>query len=80
MGGTKDVECEMLKLLKIRMCCCEWRLEKTWDLRKAVKKIQELKEKASEYDDLSSNASEGEFYISRAMTEYNDFSNNSELS
>ncbi|WCJ30563.1 Leucine-rich repeat protein kinase family protein [Euphorbia peplus] len=74
MRGTKNGEGEMLKLLKIGMCCCEWKLEKRWDLRKAVEKIQELKEKDSEYDDLSSNASEGEFYSSRAMTEEDDFS------
>lgn len=75
MRGTKNGEGEMLKLLKIGMCCCEWKAEKRWDLRKAVEKIEELKERDSEYDDFSSNASEPEheLYSSRAMTD-DDFS------
>lgn len=72
MRGTKNGEGEMLKLLKIGMCCCEWRVERRWDLREAVDKIEELKERDND-DDLSSNASEGEFCSSRAMTE-DDFS------
>ncbi|XP_065849559.1 probable LRR receptor-like serine/threonine-protein kinase At4g31250 [Euphorbia lathyris] len=70
MRGTKNGEGEMLKLLKIGMCCCEWKLEKRWDLRKAVEKIEELKERDSESDDLNSS---GDIYSSRAMTD-DDFS------
>ncbi|KAF2282767.1 hypothetical protein GH714_043137 [Hevea brasiliensis] len=72
MRGTKHGEGELLKLLKIGMCCCEWRVERRWDLREAVDKIEELKERDSD-DDFSSYASEGELYSSRAMTE-DDFS------
>ncbi|KDP33412.1 hypothetical protein JCGZ_06983 [Jatropha curcas] len=73
MRGTKNGEGEMLKLLKIGMCCCEWRVERRWDLREAVDKIEELKDRDSDYDEFSSNASEGEIYSSRAMTD-DDFS------
>ncbi|XP_057510748.1 pollen receptor-like kinase 4 [Actinidia eriantha] len=72
MKGTKNGEGEMLKLLKIGMCCCEWNVERRWDLTVAVKKIEELKERDSD-EDYSSYASEGEMYSSRAMTD-EDFS------
>lgn len=35
-------EGQMLRLLKIGMCCCEWDVAKRWDLREAVERIQEL--------------------------------------
>ena len=72
MKRTKNGEGEMLKLLKIGMCCCEWNVERRWDLTVAVKKIEELKERDSD-EDYSSYASEGEMYSSRAMTD-EDFS------
>ncbi|EEF34411.1 leucine-rich repeat transmembrane protein kinase, putative [Ricinus communis] len=73
MSGTKNGEGEMLKLLKIGMCCCEWKVERRWDLRKAVDRIEELKERERECDEFSSNASEADIYSSRAMTD-DDFS------
>ncbi|KAK2994050.1 hypothetical protein RJ640_012320 [Escallonia rubra] len=73
MKGTKNGEGEMLKLLKIGMYCCEWKVERRWDLREAVDKIEELKERDSDEDLYSSYASEGEMYSSRAMTD-DDFS------
>ncbi|KAK4854433.1 hypothetical protein QYF36_023817 [Acer negundo] len=75
MKGTRNGEGEMLKLLKIGMCCCEWNAERRWELREAVKKIEELKERDNDnYEDNSSNyASEDNGYSSRALTE-DDFS------
>lgn len=74
MKGTKDSDEELLKLLKIGMCCCEWNVERRWELREAVEKIEELKERDVNEDDYySSNASEGDLYSSKAMTE-DDFS------
>ncbi|CAI9772327.1 unnamed protein product [Fraxinus pennsylvanica] len=49
--------------LGILMCCCEWDVEKRWDLNEAVEKIEELKER-DWGDDFSSNASE-DVYSSR---------------
>lgn len=72
MKGTRNGEGEMLKLLKIGMSCCEWNMEKRWDLKEAVKRIEELKERDSD-EDNSSYASEGDIYSSRAMTD-DDFS------
>ncbi|KVH89862.1 Leucine-rich repeat-containing N-terminal, type 2 [Cynara cardunculus var. scolymus] len=71
MKGTKNSEGEMLKLLKIGMCCCEWNIERRWDLKAAVEKIGELKERGSD-EDYSSCTSDGA-YSSRAMTD-EDFS------
>ncbi|KAE8683155.1 putative nucleoredoxin 3-like isoform X1 [Hibiscus syriacus] len=74
MTGTRNGEGEMLKLLKIRMCCCEWNMENRWELKEALEKIEELKERESDNaEDYSSYGSEGEVYTSRAITE-EDFS------
>ncbi|KAB5513672.1 hypothetical protein DKX38_027578 [Salix brachista] len=68
MMRTKNCEGEMLKLLKIGMCCCEWNLERRWDLKEAVAKIEELKERDND-DWSNSYASEGEVSSSRAVTD-----------
>ncbi|GMY17685.1 probable LRR receptor-like serine/threonine-protein kinase At4g31250 [Fagus crenata] len=74
MKGTTDSDEEMLKLLKIGMCCCEWNVERRWELREAVEKIEELKERDVNEDDYySSNASEGDLYSSKAMTQEDFF-------
>ncbi|KAG6698471.1 hypothetical protein I3842_08G021400 [Carya illinoinensis] len=73
MKGTKNCEEEMLKLLKIGMCCCEWNVVRRWELREALEKIEKLKERDNEDDCNSSYGSEGDMYSSRAMTE-EDFS------
>ncbi|XP_059641870.1 pollen receptor-like kinase 4 [Cornus florida] len=73
MKATRNGEGEMLKLLKIGICCCEWNVERRWDWREVVDKIEELKERDSD-EDTSSYASEGDVYSSRAMTEEDDFS------
>lgn len=68
MRGTKSGEGEMLKLLKIGMCCCEWDVERRWSLREAMERIEELRERDSD-EEYSSYGSEGDLYSSRAMTE-----------
>lgn len=68
MKVTRNCEGEMLKLLKIGMCCCEWNVESRWDLKMAVEKIEELKEKGSD-EQYSSCTSDGDSYSSRAMTD-----------
>ncbi|KAH6783590.1 hypothetical protein C2S52_008549 [Perilla frutescens var. hirtella] len=42
MNSATRGEAQMLGLLKIGMCCCEWDVERRWDLREAVDKILEL--------------------------------------
>ncbi|KAM3322770.1 pollen receptor-like kinase 4 [Capsicum chacoense] len=68
-----NCEGEMLKLLKIGMCCCEMDVGRRWDLMEALDKIEELKD--SDGEDYSSNyyPSEGEIYSSKAITD-DDFS------
>ncbi|PHT58571.1 putative LRR receptor-like serine/threonine-protein kinase [Capsicum baccatum] len=68
-----NCEGEMLKLLKIGMCCCEMDVGRRWDLMEALDKIEELKD--SDGEDYSSNyyPSEGEMYSSKAITD-DDFS------
>ncbi|KAL4292153.1 hypothetical protein GQ457_14G018010 [Hibiscus cannabinus] len=74
MKGTRNGEGEMLNLLKIGMCCCEWNVERRWELKEALAKIEELKERDCDYaEDYSSYGSEGEVHTSRAVTE-EDFS------
>ncbi|KAE9462877.1 hypothetical protein C3L33_05211, partial [Rhododendron williamsianum] len=45
MGVAKNCEGEMVKLLKIGMCCAESDVEKRWDMKEAIEKIEEVKEK-----------------------------------
>ncbi|KAL7159641.1 hypothetical protein ABFS83_01G041700 [Erythranthe nasuta] len=66
---SRNGEGQMLRLLKIGLCCCEWNVEKRWGLSEAVEKIEELDFE----DDFSSYASDGDVYSSRAMTD-EDFS------
>ncbi|KVH91561.1 pollen receptor-like kinase 4 [Cynara cardunculus var. scolymus] len=70
MKGTKNGEGEMLKLLKIGMCCCEWDITRRWDLKEVMEKIEELKER-EEDEEYSSYASEGDANSSRAMDDDN---------
>ncbi|PWA48853.1 Leucine-rich repeat-containing N-terminal, type 2 [Artemisia annua] len=70
MKGTKNGEGEMLKLLKIGMCCCEWDIARRWDIKEAIEKIEGLKEREDE-EDYSSYVSEGDAYSSRAMDDDN---------
>ncbi|XP_058113233.1 pollen receptor-like kinase 4 [Magnolia sinica] len=61
MEWNKSNEGEMLKLLEIGMACCEKEVEKRWDLREAVERIQELRERGQEDNSTSS---EGDEYYS----------------
>lgn len=74
MGGTRNGDGEMLKLLQIGMGCCETDVDKRWDLRMVLEKIQGLKEKESD-EEFSSYVSESTDanYISKAITD-DDFS------
>lgn len=59
MSGVRNGEGEMLKMLKIGMCCCEWNVERRWELSVAVEKIEEVKERDGENSgDCSSYVSE----------------------
>lgn len=42
MSSARRGEGQMLRLLRIGMCCSEWDVERRWDLREAVEKIEEL--------------------------------------
>lgn len=72
MKRTKNVDDEMLKLLKIGMCCCECNVDRRWGLPEAVRRIEELKKRDGDADDYWSYGSE-DVYSSRAMTD-DDFS------
>ncbi|XP_009590269.4 LOW QUALITY PROTEIN: pollen receptor-like kinase 4 [Nicotiana tomentosiformis] len=74
-NNNNNSEGEMLKLLKIGMCCCEMDVGRRWDLREALEKIEELKEYSHDEDYSSNYASEGELYSSsnKAITD-EDFS------
>lgn len=66
MGASKNCEGEMLQLLNIGLDCCQGDVEKRWDLKEAVERIEELKERdnggggAPDEDSFSSCASEGD--------------------
>ncbi|KAJ6922240.1 hypothetical protein NC652_016020 [Populus alba x Populus x berolinensis] len=62
-GPTKQNgsgESEVIKLLKIGLSCCEADVEKRIDLKEAVERIEEIKERDSDDDFFSSYASEGD--------------------
>ena len=60
MGGMESSKGEMVKLLKIGLGCCEGDVGKRWEMKEAVEKIEELKEKDGDDDFYSSYASDGE--------------------
>ncbi|KAJ0965555.1 hypothetical protein J5N97_026693 [Dioscorea zingiberensis] len=80
-GKMKDIrnsEGDMLKLLQIGLGCCEWNLEKRWDLKRGVNQIMELKNNENNEDDYSlflsdAGGGEGSYYSSTAITD-DDFS------
>jgi serine/threonine protein kinase len=55
MRGTRNGEGEMVKLLKVGLGCCEADVDRRWDIREAVARIEELRERDA--GDYSSNAS-----------------------
>ncbi|KAL5699763.1 hypothetical protein ACHQM5_030620 [Ranunculus cassubicifolius] len=73
LKGMKNGEGEMLKMLKVALCCCEKNVDKRWDLKEAVERIEELRETDNDSEDFSSYVSEGDGYSRGGMTE-DDFS------
>jgi serine/threonine protein kinase len=67
-------ESEVMKLLKIGLSCCEADVEKRLDLKEAVERIEEIKEKDSDDDFFSSYASEGDMKSSRGKSDEFTFS------
>lgn len=58
-GFNKHNEGEMLKLLNIGLSCCEPDVEKRWDIREVVDRIEEVKEK-NEKDNNNDNKNDYE--------------------
>lgn len=73
MKGTRRGEGEMLKLLKIGLCCCEASVEKRWDWRQAAEKIDQLKERDNDGEDYSSYVTDWDVYSSMMLSD-EDFS------
>ncbi|KAJ6363114.1 hypothetical protein OIU78_003319 [Salix suchowensis] len=67
-------ESEVIKLLKIGMSCCEADVEKRIDLKGAVERIEEIKERDGDDDFLSSYASEGDMRASIGKSDEITFS------
>ncbi|KAJ6407958.1 hypothetical protein OIU84_011297 [Salix udensis] len=67
-------ESEVIKLLKIGMSCCEADVEKRMDLKEAVERIEEIKERDGDDDFLSSYASEGDMRASIGKSDEITFS------
>lgn len=73
MKRSRNGEGEMLNLLQIGLGCCEADVNRRWELRDALEKIEELKERDGA-EDYSSFGSEGEVYSSRGGATEDDFS------
>ncbi|CDP12489.1 unnamed protein product [Coffea canephora] len=73
MQGTKHCEGEMMKLLKIALTLCEPEIDKRWDIKEAVDRIEEIKERDDVDDFHSSYTSETDMRSSRGLSE--DFIN-----
>ncbi|KAI9191733.1 hypothetical protein LWI28_012647 [Acer negundo] len=69
MGGTNNSKGEMMKLLNIALACSEAEVEKRLDIKEAVEKIEELKERDGEDDFYSSCASEADIKSSRGKSD-----------
>ncbi|CAK9136667.1 unnamed protein product [Ilex paraguariensis] len=72
MGGVKNSEGEMVKLLKIGLSCCESEMEKRLDIKEAVERIEEVRERDGDEEFYSSYTSEGDMRSSRGLSD--DFS------
>ncbi|KAL2503300.1 Pollen receptor-like kinase 1 [Forsythia ovata] len=69
IGGSRNSEGEMMKLLKIGLNCCEGDLDTRWDIKEVVDKIEEIKEKDTDDDFYSSYTSEGDMRSSRGLSD-----------
>ncbi|XP_059635765.1 pollen receptor-like kinase 1 [Cornus florida] len=74
IGATKNSEGEMMKLLRVGLACCENEVEHRCDLREAIERIEEVKEKDSDDEFYSSYASEGDRNSSRGLSDDFNFS------
>ncbi|KAI4352740.1 hypothetical protein L6164_006961 [Bauhinia variegata] len=72
MGSTRNSDGEMVKLLKIGLGCCEADMDKRWDLKEAVEKIQEVKEREND-DDFYSTYSEADMKSRRGLSDEINF-------
>ncbi|KAE9614039.1 putative protein kinase RLK-Pelle-LRR-III family [Lupinus albus] len=68
MGGTRNSDYEMVQLLKVALDCCEGDVDKRLDLKEAVEKILDVKEKDHDDDFYSSYASEADMRSSRGLS------------
>lgn len=59
MKGTANAEGEMMKLLKIALGCCDLDMEKRFDMKEAMERIEEVKERDGEED----------FYSTRGLSD-----------
>ncbi|CAI9099034.1 OLC1v1035792C1 [Oldenlandia corymbosa var. corymbosa] len=75
MTGTNHCEGEIMKLLKIALDLCEPEIDKRWDIKEAVDRIEEIKERDDGGGDdyFSSYTSETDMRSSRGLSE--DFIN-----
>ncbi|KAM3281733.1 pollen receptor-like kinase 2 [Capsicum chacoense] len=60
MRGTKNAEGEMMKLLNIGLGCCNLDIDKRFDMKEAMERIEEVKERDGDDDFYSSYASEAD--------------------
>jgi serine/threonine protein kinase len=45
MGGTRSAEGEMVKLLKVGLACCDADVAARWDIKEALARIEEVRER-----------------------------------
>ncbi|CAN4097408.1 unnamed protein product [Withania somnifera] len=69
MRGTKNSEGEMMKLLKIGLGCCDLDMEKRFDMKEAMDRIEEVKERDGDDDFYSSYASEADMHSARGLSD-----------
>lgn len=74
IGTSRGHEGEVIKLLKIGLSCCEADVEKRLDLREAIERIDEIREKDFDDDFYSSYASDGEVMSKRGTSDDFNFS------
>ncbi|KAL8226782.1 hypothetical protein R6Q57_016614 [Mikania cordata] len=69
MKRVKNCEGEMLKLLKIGMCCCEWDVDRRWELSVTAAEIGKLTERGGD-DEWLSCTSEGDACSSNGVNDF----------
>lgn len=69
MAATSHSQAEMMKLLNIGLSCCQTDVDRRPDIKEAVEKIEEIKEKDFDDDFYSSYASETDMRSSRGLSD-----------